>query len=292
MIEDYAESINDNLKKCGAGFEITELERNYIGGKPRTEYCLKIEAEKIDLGNEDTSLDEPSFKNTLSSGDKSALAFSFFISKIKQSNREDLKETILVFDDPASSLDIHRRAHTCHQMIWFAENCKQVIVLTHNLSLAREIWEESKHLSPKSLQIIRKSGNFSVIDTLNIIEKTKSEYFKDYDLLTYYVESGPNDDDHMRLVARSIRPLLEGYLRIRFPKSFLVDKWLGDFISLLRDANPEDEIYQIKTEILDDLDDINKYSKKYHHENPNFRTEPINDTQLRTYVERTFKIIC
>lgn len=43
---------------------------------------------------------------------------------------------------------------------------------------------------------------------------------------------------------------------------------------------------------LDELNDVNSYSKKYHHDqNPNARSEPIVDAELRTYVERTLALI-
>lgn len=292
IIEGYGSSINEHLRRCGAGFRIAELDRNYIGGKPRTEYCLQIDSELVDLGGEDTPIGEPSFKNTLSSGDKSALAFSLFIARLKQYPESDLQDRIIVFDDPASSLDAQRKAYTRHQIIWFAEHCKQVIVLTHNLHLARDIWDNAKHLKPKTLQIIREKGNYSVIETLDIVERTKSEYFKNYDTLSEYLEKGPEDDAHLRSVARSIRLLLEGYLRTRFPEEFEAKEWLGDFIRKIREAEKDNSLYSLRPQLLDELSDINSYSKKYHHDqNPNAESELIMDTELQTYAERTLALI-
>jgi len=291
IIEDYGSSINEHLRKCGAGFKIAELDTSYIGGKPRTEYCLQIDSERVDLGSADTPIGEPSFKNTLSSGDKSALAFSLFIARLKQYPESDLRDRIIVFDDPASSLDAQRKAYTCHQIIWFAGHCKQVIVLTHNLRLARDIWDNAKHLGPKTLQIIRKEGNCSVIEELDIVERTKGEYFQSYDTLSGYLEKGPEDGAHLRSVALSIRPLLEGYLRMRFPKEFEAKEWLGNFIKKIREAKKDDSLYSLEPK-LEELSDINGYSKKYHHDqNPNAGLELIVDTELRTYVERTLALI-
>ena len=292
IIEDYGLSINEHLCKCGAGFKIAELETSYMGGKPRTEYCLQIDSERVDLGSADTPMGEPCFKNTLSSGDKSALAFSLFIARLKQYPESDLRDRIIVFDDPASSLDAQRRAYTRHQIIWFAEHCKQVIVLTHNLHLARDIWDNAKHLEPKTLQVIRKKGNYSVIEELDIVEKTKGEYFKSYDTLSRYLEKGPEDDAHLRSVVLSIRPLLEGYLRTRFPREFEAKEWLGDFIRKIREAGKDDSLYSLRPQLLDELSDINSYSKKYHHDqNPNAELEKIVDAELRTYVKRTLVLI-
>jgi len=44
--------------------------------------------------------------------------------------------------------------------------------------------------------------------------------------------------------------------------------------------------------ICDDLDEINTYSRRYHHgENPHAATEPINDSELKGYVKRALKIV-
>jgi len=185
ILEDYGPSLNEHLYRCGAGFKIIELGRNYIGGKPRTDYCLQIDGESVDLGGADTPVEEPSFKNTLSSGDKSALAFSFFIARLKQD--PDLEERIVAVDDPASSLDAQRRSYTCHQITWLSRHCKQVIVLTHNTHLARQVWDNAKSITPKTLWIKRK-GNYSVIENLDIVEKTQGEYFKNYSDISEYLE--------------------------------------------------------------------------------------------------------
>ena len=45
--------------------------------------------------------------------------------------------------------------------------------------------------------------------------------------------------------------------------------------------------------IIDDVTDINDYSKKYHHDqNPGgFDTEPIDDGELQAYVKRTLDVV-
>jgi wobble nucleotide-excising tRNase len=292
IIEDYGDSINKHLCNCGAGFQIVDLSRNYRGGKPRTEYRLQIDNECINLGSQDTSIGEPSFKNTLSSGDKSALAFSLFVARLQQYPESELRNKIVVFDDPFSSLDAQRKGYTCRQIIWFAEKCAQVIVLTHNLPLARSVWDKSKWLNPQTLEIVRKAENYSDIERLEMLERTKSAYFQHYETLQKYLEEGLGDGQSLLSIATSIRPLLEGYLRMRFPQELKVNEWLGDFVGKLRDAEEGSPLYDIRSEILNELTDINDYSKKYHHDqNRNAAEEPITDTELCTYVDRTLRLI-
>lgn len=289
IIEDYGPSLNEHLCRCGTGFRIIELSRNYLGGKPRTDYCIRINGESVNLGGADTPVDEPSFKNTLSSGDKSALAFAFFITKLKQD--PDREKKIVVIDDPASSLDAQRRSYTCHQIVWLSKHCKQVIVLTHSARLARQVWDDAKGIpTPKTLWI-RREGDYSVIDNLDIVEKTQGEYFKNYSDISDYLEEGPEDDRHMRSVARCIRPLLEGYLRVRKPEEFRASEWLGDFIAKLSEAEEGDALYSLKPQ-LTELSSLNDYSSRYHHDqNPHFDSEPINDSELSAWAKRTLDFI-
>lgn len=85
-----------------------------------------------------------------------------------------------------------------------------------------------------------------------------------------------------------IRPLLEAYLRGRFIDRFGDSEWLGDMIKVLRenqDKLPEGSY------LPEELSEINEFSRQYHHaQNPGADTEPIDPTQLCTYVERTLAI--
>lgn len=289
IIENYEPSLNKHLCRCGVGFRIIGLGRDYRGGKPRTDYCIKIDGESVDLGGTDTPMDEPSFKNTLSSGDKSALAFAFFIARLKQD--PDLEEKIVVIDDPASSLDAQRRSYTCHQIVWLSKHCKQVIVLTHSARLARQVWDDAKGIpTPKTLWI-RREGDYSIIDNMDIVEKTQGEYFKNYSEISEYLEEGPEDDRHMRSVANDLRLVLEHYLRVRFPKEFEANEWLGDFLGKLSQAEKGDALYSFKPR-QEELSEINNYASKYHHsQNPCADSEPINDGELRAWAKRTLDFI-
>ena len=289
IIADYGPSLNDHLARCGAGFRIVELGKNYMGGKPRTDYCLEVDGRCVDLGGEDTPACEPSFRNTLSSGDKSALAFAFFITRLKQD--PDLDKRIVVVDDPASSLDAQRRCYTCSQIAWLGNHCKQVIVLTHSAQLARQVWDSAKRISSPKTLWIRREGDYSIIDNDNIVERTQGEYFKNYFDICKYLEGGPEDDRHMRSVARCIRPVLEGYLRVRFPQEFGAHQQLRNFIKKLADAGTGDALYPFKPQ-LSEISEINDYSSKYHHDqNPNADSESIDDGELSAWAQRTLDFI-
>ena len=72
---------------------------------------------------------------------------------------------------------------------------------------------------------------------------------------------------------------------------FGAKEWLGDFIAKVRSA-PIDSFLSPPQALLEDLEDINDYSKKYHHEtNPSADSEPINDGELRSFVRRTLEVV-
>jgi wobble nucleotide-excising tRNase len=56
----------------------------------------------------------PSFRNTLSAGDRNALALAFFFASLERDPQRAQK--IVVIDDPISSLDEHRSLVTIQEM--------------------------------------------------------------------------------------------------------------------------------------------------------------------------------
>ena len=91
---------------------------------------------------------------------------------------------------------------------------------------------------------------------------------------------------------RFSRPVLEEYFRFKFPGVFADKEWLGDFIARIRNAKTGESLHAAQ-KILDELQEINDYSKKYHHSsNPGGAdTEPINDGELQVFVGRTLDVV-
>jgi wobble nucleotide-excising tRNase len=220
----YETNINDYLESCGAGFRIEEVKTIYPGGKASVIYKLSIRGTTVDLSMPKSAKCCPCFNNTLSEGDKSTLAFIFFLAKLDR--EPNISNKIVVFDDPVSSLDAHRRSFTQQQIIRLSQCCKQVIILTHDLYLAHQVFDNAR-VEISTLQIKRK-GESSIIEKWDIETDIRSDYFKNYDVISEYLERGSRDSNHLVQVARCIRPLLEGYLRIKFPKEFSQSEWLGN----------------------------------------------------------------
>ena len=284
VLREYESYINRYLDQFNTGFRIVNTQHNYRGGTPSSQYQIQINNEAIELGDPRTLPGVPCFRTTLSSGDRSALAFAFFLSSLERD--PSISEEVVVLDDPFTSQDRFRR--TCTQQIIrsLAERTKQVIVLSHDPHFLRSIWEGC-HGDAKTLQLLR-SGNNTVIAEWDIEVETQSQYTKNYStLLNYYRERKGNPID----VARTIRPFLEGLLRARFPGRFPSNEWFGGMIKKIRECGEQDGLANAKAD-LDELEAINEFSKKYHHDqNPNADSEPLSEEELHGFVKRTLRLV-
>ena len=90
-------------------------------------------------------------------------------------------------------------------------------------------------------------------------------------------------------IVRKIRPVIEGYLRYRFPNTFADNMWLGDMIGKIRADASSHPMFPALAEI----EGINDYSKRFHHDtNPGgYDSEQIDDGELRSFVDRTLAIV-
>ena len=82
----------------------------------------------------------PNFRNTLSAGDKSVLALALFLAQCNADS--ELNDTIVVLDDPFTSLDNFRRQFTAIEIRRICERAKQTIVLSHDKGFLRLLWDK------------------------------------------------------------------------------------------------------------------------------------------------------
>ena len=279
----YQTDINRFLENFGADFGIRETKTSFQGNTPSASYSLFINGESIPLGSDD-SINKPAFRTTLSEGEKSALAFAFFLAQLQ--NDSKLKDKIVVIDDPVTSLDEHRKVCTKQEILKVAQIAAQVIVLSHDPYFLKNIKND---VSDANSLCITRNSDGSTIDAWDVELATMNSYRRDFYKLKNFLEKGRGDTKD---VARCIRPLLEYYLRMRFPEEFEPGEWLGDFIKKIRTANPSSSLVKFQT-TLGELSDINDYSKKFHHSDPdhNANLENLTDSELRPWVNRTLAYI-
>ena len=288
LLEAFQKRINQLLEMVTAGFRLENVSREYKGRSPRSTYQVLINDVRVELGDENTPISKPSFRNTLSAGDRSTLALAFFLAKLELDS--DLTNKIVVFDDPFTSQDLSRRTWTQQRICRIAKTAKQVIVLSHEPTFLSLIYDAMPSASVKTLQFCRIGQEDTTITPWDITDATRGDYFKNHGVLTEFANEGEGDVD-LRHIARTIRLVLEAYFRFKFPSEFEAKEWLGDFIDKIR-AAPTDSSLSPPQTLLEDLEDINDYSKKYHHEtNPSADREQINDGELRSFVRRTLEVV-
>lgn len=284
LIARYERTINRILDNFHAGFRLTGTSHGYPGGVASASYQILINETAVELGDAGSPLSSPSFKNTLSSGDRSTLALAFFLAQIEHD--PDKASKIVVFDDPFNSQDSFRKDCTVQNVIKCGDDCRQVVVLSHDQGFLKRIWDclASQAADRKCLQLKRVGLRDTKICAWDIEEATQARFTADLKALTDYyngVDGNPRD------IINKIRPFLETYCRNLYPTEFGNDG-LGTIIGKIRDAGATHQLFPL----LDDLDALNQYTRRYHHgENPKTAaTEPINDGELQGFVKRTLTI--
>jgi wobble nucleotide-excising tRNase len=282
ILQIYEQAINVYLDQFNAGFRIANSRHLYTGGTPSSHYQIEINKTVIDLGDSKTHAGTPCFKTALSSGDRSALALAFFLAAIKQDTQ--LRNKIIVLDDPFTSLDRFRCTCTQQLIRQLASSARQVIVLSHDPHFLKLVWDGYPPADIKTLQLCP-TGTKMIIGEYDIEAETQSTYLKDYStLLDFYRDRTGKPLD----VAKAIRPFLEGMLRARFPGHFQPDEWLGNFVDKIRNAGVSDGLQHAQADLAE-IEAINEYSKKYHHANAD--SEPLSPNELHGFVKRTLRLV-
>lgn len=198
----------------------------------------------------------------LSEGEKTAISFVFFLTKLKE-NDEDLKNSIIIIDDPISSFDSNHLFNAYSYIRNICTEVKQLIILTHNFMFFRLIrdWMEKKNERKRgiikstfySIQAnyvngIRKPSLHNADDTLM---KYNSEYHYMFSKLYEYRTKSTLSLDECFLISNITRKVLEIFLKFKFPKR------RNDFYALFNEAL-KDKRYDVAKERIYKF--INKYS--------------------------------
>ncbi len=289
VVERYEKRINKLLCVFGAGFRIGETKTSYAGGSVSSSFQILINNVPVVLGDAATPAAKASFKNTLSAGDRSTLALAFFIAQLESVAK--LSETVVLFDDPFTSQDRSRRMQTKQEICRIATIARQVVVMSHEPEFLKRIKDAVPSGTVRTLQMLRLGEKNSTICEADLDTIVLGEYFQYHAILSRYLFQNNGDPLDRMLVAKSIRPLLEGYLRVKLVGNFGPKEWIGEMISKIRDAAPNSLLGGAKA-ILEDLDAINEYSKQFHHgDGAAAETDPIDDIELRTFVQRTLDVV-
>lgn len=254
-LRQYFETLNQIYKSLGSSdFElgITKTER---GDKKVYQLSLKYKNNAISLDN---------FATVLSESDKRGLAFAIFLTKLK--NITHPENVVVILDDPIVSFDELRIKNAVDEVKKLADVHKQVVILTHYVSLIRELHRCSASAKYISLE---KNTSSSLIKNMNIDEFVLSSHQLAFDQIYAYING-----DYTTDISTKCRIYIEEYLKFRFIKE-LRDKavntrniMLGDLISELKKngiITPEQE---------QELTRFNEGFRPDHHEFPIAGSDP------------------
>ncbi len=195
----------------------------------------------------------------LSDGEKTTLAFAYFLARLKLFyKKEDLKNLVVVIDDPISSLDEQRIYNTSYIVAKINqelagealkdEDKVQVFVLTHNHTfMARLINMVSKHA--RYFQLERNQNQLKIVCKNEVVGYFDTFYLLLFKEVYEFAKKEKVQDDFKEAInyGNKVRILLESFLKINFIDSFLTEKHDGVFKedrikSLIKTANGEVEL--------------------------------------------------
>ncbi len=277
----YQTAINMYLQRFNAGYRVDGVSSADTRGGPTCNYNVLINNVPVAVAGGAPTPGDPSFRNTLSSGDRNTLALAFFFASLDQD--PGLANKVVVIDDPITSLDEHRSLTTVQQLRQLGLRTSQLIVLSHSKAFLCSIWKGIDPTQRAALSIVRQADG-STIATWDVDQDSATEHDRRHAMLREYISLGPRNNS--REIARSVRPLLEAFLRIAYPEHFPPGALLGQFRNLCEQrCGTAQEI--LSAPDAHELRDLVEYSNRFHHDtNPAWETEAINDGALRGFVER------
>ena len=69
-------------------------------------------------------------------------------------SHQNLANKIVVFDDPFNSQDTFRRRQIVHEIAKVAQNCAQIIVLSHDATFLKQVWDKTPTAERVALFIV------------------------------------------------------------------------------------------------------------------------------------------
>ncbi len=169
----------------------------------------------------------------LSDGERTAVAFSYFLTKLQEIKPDDFQETIVYIDDPISSLDANHifQVTAAIRALFFMQQdksapwqttCKQLFISTHNFeffNLLREIKPKDSKKG-EGLYLIRRIAERS--STLENMPASLARYQSEYHFLFEVIHRfhlAPDKTNHevLMLLPNAMRRFIELYTYSRLP---------------------------------------------------------------------------
>lgn len=190
--------------------------------------------------------------NNLSEGEKTAISFVYFVTKLRE-NDNKIEDSIIVIDDPISSFDSNNLFSSYSFLKNECGSAKQLFVITHNFAyfkLIRDWFNPSKDRTSVYLieaNIIEDKRHSIIKTATESLTKYGSEYHFIFSQV-YKFKNEKMDEVNAYLIGNLLRKLLEAFLSFKYPLKRNNFKDLCDVAISDNDLN--EKVYRF----------INKYS--------------------------------
>lgn len=243
-VKTYAEKMQPEIAKLQA--LISQAQRGREKINERLASMLGSEALQIEVFNDSVSNQErfrlvrknAQHARNISEGERTAIAFSYFLTKLQELQPEQFEETIVYIDDPVSSLDanhifqvnaaindlfFHKVKNAQGNESW-STSCKQLFVATHNFeffNLLRELKPDGDNQS--RLYLVKRTGD--LLSTFGNMPKSLSRYGSEYQFLfdkiyAFHNAADKTDHDLLMMLPNAVRRFLELYTYSRIPGGY------------------------------------------------------------------------
>jgi wobble nucleotide-excising tRNase len=223
LIKSYNEQLSSTAKGQGELNEILEILLH------RDDLKIEIKDEKFRLerlGN---------LAEHLSEGEKSAIAFAYFLTELKSLRNDDppkLPNTIVFIDDPISSLDSNHifQVRSLLKDFFKIDDFAQLFISTHNFEFFSVLYDSGIFAGNKSyanenkrpLYFIKrdKSGVSTIEKMPKSFSNYKSEYVGLFHILKEFNDSVDKENfDYLLLLPNALRRFVELYTLSKYPSN-------------------------------------------------------------------------
>ena len=237
--------------------------------------------------------DKNRLRNCLSDGEKTALAFAYFLSKFEneRDTEEKRKESVVVIDDLVSSLDENRLYSTAHLIRDNFKTARQLIVLSHNFLFLK--FFNSSYGGKTNCLLINGDKLTELPEELKNFE---SPYFYMLKSVMEFAEEINTDSyqNAKKYLPNYIRRVLETFLSFKFAKIFNKSvgrsPGLNDFKENIDGLDMEDST---KQDLKLKIKNITKIADQHSHGNAQLTEENIYLTkdELKTLAQDAVAVI-
>ncbi|SCX34546.1 AAA family ATPase [Agrobacterium rosae] len=275
----YQTAINTYLQRFNAGFRIGAVASVNSRNGSSANYNVVINENPVTLSAEQG----PSFRNTLSAGDRNTLALAFFFASLDRDPA--IANKIVVIDDPMTSLDEHRSLTTVHEMRLLCARVNQMVVLSHSKPFLLAVWNDADRAVTRTAIRVARQGAGSTLTLWDVNHDAITEHDKRHAIVAEYIVSGGPTTE--RVAAQALRPILEAFLRVAYPAHYPPGTLLGPFLHLCQQrVGMANEI--LSQADMTELEALKDFGNRFHHDsNAAWETQAINDQELVSFCQRT-----